>query len=180
MLEHDNLVLFNGFGGNMDTRINDFLHQFSPAPDIRLWYGGASLFGTLRGLKPEQAAWRAEGHDHSIWQLVLHCAYARYSVRRPFEGIREQGLFPRKGGYWASLPKMVNERTWKEDVDLLKNEHRLLVNAVMGFDPARLDEQATQSTRYIDLLWGIVMHDMYHVGEMQVLKRLYKLQMEQI
>ena len=164
----------------MDQRLRDFLNQFNPSPGKGLWYGGASLFGTLRRLTPDQAAWRAPGHDHSIWQLMLHCAYARYSVRRAFEGLQERGLFPRKGGYWAGLPGTVNDRTWKEDLDLLKNEHQLLVAAVTAFDPAHLDEQATPATRYIDLLWGVVMHDMYHVGEMQVLKRLYKLQMEQV
>lgn len=162
----------------MDQRLSDFLDQFNPPPGKRLWYGGASLFGTLRGLAAEQAAWRAPGHDHSIWQLLLHCAYARYSVRRAFERLQERGLFPRKGGYWANLPDLVNERSWKEDIDLLKNEHQLLVESVIAFDPIRLDEQATPAMRYIDLLWGVVMHDMYHVGEMQVLKRLYKLQRE--
>lgn len=162
----------------MDVRIADFLNQFAPAPNQRLWYGGASLFGTLRGVDAEQAAWRAEGHDHSLWQLSLHCAYARYNVRRSFAGMQERGGFPRKGGYWAELPEMVNEQTWKEDIALLKNEQMLLVEAVKAFDPARLDEQAIPSARYVDLLWGVVMHDLYHVGEMQVLKRLFKLQKE--
>jgi len=162
----------------MDARQNDFLNQFAPPPGRRLWYGGASLFGTLRGVNAQQAAWQAPGHDHSLWQLVLHCAYARYYVRRSFAGMRERGGFPRKGGFWANLPEVVNDQTWKEDIAILKDEHQLLVEAVKAFDPARLDEQAGQATRYIDLLWGVVMHDMYHVGEMQVLKRLYRLQKE--
>ncbi len=162
----------------MDQRLNDFLNQFNPPIGYRPWYGGASLFGTLRGVNAQQGAWRAEGHDHSIWQLVLHCAYSRYNVRRSFAGIQERGGFPRKGGYWAELPEVVNDQTWKEDVALLKKEHLLLVEAVKAFDPARLDEQATPASRYIDLLWGIVMHDLYHVGEMQVIKRLYLLQEE--
>jgi len=163
----------------MDARLNDFLNQFALAPGKRLWYGGASLFGTLRGMNAQQAAWQATGHDHSIWQLLLHCAYARYNVRRVFTGRLERGGFPRPGGYWANLPELASEKTWKEDVALLKDEHQRLVEAVKGFDPTRLDEQATQDCKYIDLLWGIVMHDLYHVGEMQVLKRLYQLQLEE-
>jgi hypothetical protein len=162
----------------MDQRVRDFLNQFNPPPGQRLWYGGASLFGTLRGVDAEQAAWRADGHDHSLWQLLLHCAYARYSVRRSFTGNLVRGGFPRQGGYWAAMPEVVNDQSWKADIALLKNEHQLLVEAVKAFDPNRLDEQSPQSCKYIDLLWGVVMHDMYHVGEMQLLKRLYKLQME--
>lgn len=162
----------------MDARIADFLNQFAPAPNQRLWYGGASLFGTLRGVDAKQAAWRADGHDHSLWQLLLHCAYARYSVRRAFTGNPVRGGFPRQGGYWAALPELVNDLSWKADIALLKNEQQLLVEAVKTFDPNRLDEQSTQSCRYIDLLWGVVMHDMYHVGEMQVIKRLFRLHQE--
>jgi hypothetical protein len=165
-------------GDRLDPRLSDFLRQFDPPPGTRLWYGGASLFGTLRGVSAQQAAWRAEGHDHSIWQLVLHCAYSRYNVRRSFAGIQERGGFPRQGAYWAVLPEVISEKTWKEDMTLLKKEHQLLVEAVKTFDPVRLDEQASPASRYVDLLWGIVMHDLYHVGEMQVLKRLFLLQKE--
>lgn len=55
----------------MDQRLGDFLNQFNPPPGKHLWYGGASLFGTLRGLPAEQAAWRAEGHDHVGEMQVL-------------------------------------------------------------------------------------------------------------
>jgi uncharacterized damage-inducible protein DinB len=162
----------------MDLRLDDFLRQFDPPSGYRPWYGGASLLGTLRGMSAEQAAWQAPGHDHSIWQLVLHCAYSRYNVRRSFAGMQERGGFPRRGAYWAVLPEVVNDSSWKADIALLKKENQLLVEAVKNFDPARLEEQATPASRYSDLLWGIVMHDLYHVGEMQVLKRLYLLQKE--
>ncbi len=162
-----------------DPRIRDFLTAFSPPPGKRLWYGGASLFGTLRGVRAGQAAWQAPGHDHSIWQLLLHCAYSRYNIRRSFEGLTERGGFPRPGGYWAELPDHIDEASWSEDKALLRTEQQRLVEAVTRFDPARLDEHATQEHTFADLLWGIVMHDLVHVGEMQVLKRLYELQSAQ-
>ena len=160
----------------MNARIHDFLTAYDPPTGKRLWYGGASLFGSLRGVSAGQAAWKAPGHAHSVWQLLLHCAYARYNVRRLFEGGVERGGFPRPGGYWARLPDVQDVASWKADMALLKQEHARLAEAVRLFDPARLDEQATQEHSFIDLLWGIVMHDLYHVGEMQVLKKLYELE----
>jgi hypothetical protein len=160
---------------DQDPRIRDFLHVFAHEPGKRLWYGGASLLGSLRGVNARQAAWVAPDHDHSIWQLLLHCAYSRYNVRRLFEGSSGRGGFPRTGGYWAALPPKQDASTWKEDINLFKDEHQKLVAAVKGFDARRLDDLATKEFRFIDLLWGIVMHDMVHVGELQVLKRLYQL-----
>jgi uncharacterized damage-inducible protein DinB len=43
-----------------------------------------------------------------------------------------------------------------------------------GFDPARLDEESGGSGAhtYADLLLGIVLHDTYHAGQIQLMKRL--------
>ena len=158
---------------HLNLRIRDFLDVFAPPPGRRLWYGGASLFGTLRGVNAVQAVWKPEGYVHSIWELALHCAYARYNIRRSFEGRQERGGFPRKGGYWPGMPDPADEAAWKQDVALLKEEQLRLVEAVRGFDASRLEELATQENRYIDLLWGIIMHDLVHVGEMGVIKHLY-------
>ena len=158
-----------------DLRIHAFLKAIAPPPGTHLWYGGASLFGALRGVDAAQASFLAPGHDHSIWQLVLHCAYARYAVRRALEGSSKRGAFPRQGSYWAKLPDEISAATWMADKTLLKNEQQLLVQAMHAFDASRLDEHATQEHTFSDLLCGIVMHDMYHVGELNVLKRVYQL-----
>jgi uncharacterized damage-inducible protein DinB len=52
----------------------------------------------------------------------------------------------------------------------------LIVEAVRAFDPRRLDKTAPGSAnyRFVDLLFGVVSHDLYHVGQIQVLKRLYQ------
>ena len=51
-----------------------------------------------------------------------------------------------------------------------------LVTAVRSFDPARLDDQPEGSQggySYADLLLGIALHDVHHVAQIQLLKRLY-------
>jgi len=51
-----------------------------------------------------------------------------------------------------------------------------LAEAVAAFDASRLDDRAGAKTRttYADLITGIVLHDAYHVGQIQLLKRLAK------
>jgi hypothetical protein len=112
-----------------------------------------------------------------IWQLLLHCAYSRWCTSAARSRGLRNGRFPYRG-YWPAS-RSIDEASWSEDKALLRTEQQRLVEAVARFDPARLDEQATQENTFVDLLWGIVMHDLYHVGEIQVLKRLYELQSEQ-
>jgi len=68
----------------------------------------------------------------------------------------------------------VSKAGWDEDRKLLRECHERLVEAVSGFDASRLDDFAGEGrkTTYADLITGIVLHDTYHAGQIQMLKRL--------
>ena len=158
-----------------DPRLREILNLLDPPAGKRLWYGGATVAGTVRGVTPERAAWKPAPKRHSIWELTLHLAYWKYAVRRNLEAL-PQGTFPRSPSNWPTVPKPADAPHWKADRALLRSEHAQLVEAVRAFDPRRLDELAPGSANYrlVDLLFGIVSHDLYHVGQIQVLKRLYE------
>lgn len=158
-----------------DSRIAELLHMLDPAPGARLWFGGASPLGCLRGVSPEQAAWKPSLDRHSIWEFTLHLAYWKYAVRRNLEG-SPAGGFPRSPSNWPRLPKVVDAASWKKDRTLLRIEHEKLIAAFKNFDSKRLDEKAPGSGayRYVDLMFGAVMHDTYHVAQIQLMKRLYR------
>ena len=148
--------------------------MLDPPSGTRLWHGGASPIGSLRGVTAETAAWRPAPERHNVWELVLHIAYWKYAVRRRLTG-EPKGGFPRGPANWPDVPKKADARAWKEDRGLLRHEHDRLVEAIEGFDAGRLDRKVEDSREYsyADLLFGIVMHDTYHTGQIQILKRLY-------
>lgn len=162
-----------------ERRIQDLLRVLDPPAGFRPWYGGAGPLGSLRGVTAAQAAWRPAPDRHGIWDLVLHMAYWKYAVRRHFEappqGPPERGAgFPRSPSNWPLRPERPDEAAWAADRALLAEEHRRLVAAVAAFDAARLDARPHGSRKhsYLDLLIGIVQHDTYHTGQVQLLKRL--------
>ncbi len=77
-----------------DSRLEMTLGLFEPPPGTKLWHGGASVLGALRGVKPEEAAWKPAPDRHSIWDLTLHVAYYNYVIWRRMTGAAEGG-FPR-------------------------------------------------------------------------------------
>jgi len=158
-----------------DPRLREILNLLDPPAGKRLWFGGASVAGCLRGVTPEQARWRPAPKRHSIWELTLHLAYWKYAVRRNLEAA-PQGTFPRSPSNWPAVPKPADARAWNADRALLRSQHTQLVEAVRMFDPRRLDKQVPSSKnyRFVDLMFGIVSHDLYHVGQIQTLKRLYQ------
>jgi uncharacterized damage-inducible protein DinB len=145
-----------------------------PRSGRRGWHGGPTPLGALRGVTVTQAAWRPGPRRKSIWTLTLHIAYWDYAVRRLLDG-SARGAFPRAPSNWPAPPDRPDSRAWAADVALLRAEHERLVEAALQVDPERLGRRAPQSKQwtYGELLVGIAMHDAYHTGQIQLLKRLW-------
>lgn len=157
-----------------DGRLGEVLRALDPPAGYRPWHGGATVLGCVRGLDAEVAAWKPAPDRHSIWALTLHIAYWKYAVRRRLTG-EEKGAFPRSPADWPAVPDPAAADAWAEDRRLLRDEHRRLVEAVRSFDAGRLDEKPEEDARwtFMELLSGIVEHDLYHTGQIQIMKRIH-------
>lgn len=154
-------------------RLETVLNLLEPPTGKGLWFGGASPLGSIRGITPQTAAWKPSPDRHSIWELTLHIAYWKYAVRRLLDG-SPKGGFPRSPANWPTVSNNIDEISWKQDRAVLREEHRMLVENVRSFDETRLDELAPGSDKWTfsDLMFGAATHDIYHVGQIQILKRL--------
>jgi uncharacterized damage-inducible protein DinB len=139
--------------------------------DRRAWHG-PNLRGSIRGLTAAQAAWRPHPKRHSIADIVAHTAYWKYAIRRKLRG-DQRGSFTLKGSNWFALPNPLSEADWRGLVRLLTDEHQVLREAVAEFDPDDLHRPAAGS-KYTPatLIQGVAAHDVYHAGQVQLLKRL--------
>jgi hypothetical protein len=154
-----------------DPRIALLLANIDQAFDRKAWHG-TTLRGSLRGVATAQARWRPSPRRHSVWDLALHAAYWKYVTRRALTGER-RGSFPRPGSNWPRPPRRASDAAWAADVALLVEEHRLLRDAVAAFSAARLDRRpAGAKWTFAELIAGVAAHDIYHTGQIQLLKRL--------
>ena len=131
----------------------------------RGWHGTA-LRGALRGLSAEDVVWRPGKGRHNIWELTLHAAYWKYAVRRKLTGAK-RGSFPMKGSNFFPSPARADEGSWRKVVALLDEEHRALREAVAAMDDASL-----RDAKKLRLVYGVAAHDLYHTGQIQLVKRL--------
>ncbi len=131
------------------------------------WHG-TNLRGSIRGLPAAEAAWRAG--RHSIADLVVHCAYWKYTVRRRLTG-EKRGSFPLKGSNWFKLAEPLTAAAWREYVALLEDQHAQLRAAVAELSPGQLDRvESGRSVSIGMLVRGVAMHDVYHAGQIQMIK----------
>lgn len=145
--------------------------RLEQAFDKKSWHG-TNLLGSVRRLQPAEAAWRPGPNRHNIWELIVHAAYWKYAVCRRFANLG-RGSFPIKGSNWFVRPTALNAKALKTDITLLKEQHARLIEAVREFDPTRLVRQPSGSKfTFRELADGVAAHDLYHAGQIQLLKRI--------
>jgi hypothetical protein len=147
------------------------LASIDEAYDARSWHG-TNLRGALRGVTREQAAWRPGDDRHNIWELMLHAAYWKYDIRRRLTGEKGRSFALEGSNFWAR-PVEGSLAEWRADLALLQREHDLLRHAVAAFPDARWTRKAPGKPFNFDgLVRGVAAHDLYHAGQIQLLKRL--------
>ena len=137
----------------------------------KAWHG-PNLRGSIRGLSSKEAARRPGNNRHNIWEIVVHCAYWKYIVRRRITG-EKRGSFPLEGSNWFERPDEMTEAAWKQDVRLLDDMHRLLIEAIADLKPSDL-KKFPKGSKFDNrsTVFGIAAHDVYHAGQVQLIKRM--------
>ena len=157
----------------MTDAIAILVRALDEAFDRKSWHG-TNLRGSIRGLTAGDAAWRPAPGRHNIWEIVVHAAYWKYAVRRRLLG-EQRGTFAFKGSNWFERPAVRADREvqWRSDVALLMETHASLRAAVARLSAADLLRRAAGGeTTVRALVTGIAAHDLYHAGQIQLLKRL--------
>lgn len=159
----------------MNEAISNLMRSIDQAFDHNSWHG-TNLKGSIRGIDCLTASWRPSPSRHNIWEIGVHAAYWKYVVRRRLLS-EARGSFPLEGSNWFRRPLEENasEREWKADRQLLITQHQSLREAVAELNPKELYQTpAGSKVSNLDLILGIVAHDLYHAGQIQLLKRLQK------
>lgn len=157
----------------MDSQIALLLRIIDQAYVKKAWHG-PNLRGSLRGLTAEEAAWRPHAGRHNIWEVAVHAAYWKYAVGRRLTGAK-RGSFPLKGSNWFPRTSDLTEKLWQEDLRLLEQTHRDMCRAIAGLSAKDLPRKAPGGSSTIEaVVYGIACHDVYHAGQIQLLKRLMK------
>jgi len=160
----------------MSPEVAQLLAILDQAYDKPSWHG-TNLRGSIRRVTPAQAAWRPGHGRHNIWEVVVHAAYWKYAAARRFNG-SGRGSFPLKGSNWFRRPAdtgpaIDDNKAWKADLALLDDMHDVLREVVMRL--ASKDLSRTPPGKKVSnfaLLSGAAAHDLYHAGQIQLLKRL--------
>jgi uncharacterized damage-inducible protein DinB len=146
-------------------------NQFDRAFDGEAWHG-PSVLSLLDGVTAAQAAAHPIPGAHSIWELTLHIAAWEDACRRRLEGD------PAQLSDDENFPPIddTSEAAWTATKQKLIDTHHKLLDALTTLDDSRLDQPIMNSSEipfsstYVTLHGG-VQHDLYHAGQIAILKK---------
>jgi uncharacterized damage-inducible protein DinB len=132
------------------------------------WHGPA-LRQLLSGVSAKQAAARPLRGAHTIWELVLHITAWKGAVLRRMQG---KGTQLSAAKNFPPMPR-ATAANWKKTVGALGAAQRELHRAVSALPDARL-KRIVPGKRYsvYFMLHGLVQHDLYHAGQIALLKKV--------
>jgi uncharacterized damage-inducible protein DinB len=136
------------------------------------WHG-PPLKSVLEGLTAEEASSHAIPDVHSIWELALHITAWKIIVRHELMGERVDITAERD---WPAVWE-TSEVAWKRALENLDESHKRLRDAAAGLREDQLEEKPsarTDNSRYV-MLHGIVQHDLYHAGQIAILKKAIRM-----
>jgi uncharacterized damage-inducible protein DinB len=131
------------------------------------WHGPA-LLELLKDLDAAAAAAKPSPDVHSIWELVLHIAAWDDAAMRRLAGEKCQ---PTGAANFPPPPKPT-EAAWRKAIAQATRTHNQLVKKVAAIAESRLGERVPgKKYDFQHMLHGVVQHELYHAGQIAVLKK---------
>lgn len=130
------------------------------------------MLALLQDVTAEQAAAYPIPGAHSIWELTLHIAAWERACKRRLTGDPAQLTDAED---WQPITD-TSAAAWEKTKQELIDNHRELLNAIANVSESRLNEpiikdpNTTYSSVYVTLHGG-VQHDLYHAGQIAMLKK---------
>ena len=133
------------------------------------WHGPAVL-ELLTDVTAEQAMMRPIPRAHTIWELVLHLQGTYDLVLRR---LRSDPTPFTDEDDWPAVPAIPSAEAWTEAGAQLRRLSLLVRDEVGRLDPARLDVplgDPLRASTHAQLI-GLTQHDLYHAGQIALLRK---------
>jgi uncharacterized damage-inducible protein DinB len=149
------------------------LEQFTACYDENGWF--VALKNALRNLTAEQAVWKPENSDNSIWETLSHLNFYNEAYLKRFQGI--EYVYPTDDNSETfSSADAATDEAWRAEVerfDAVMSEWRGLLQQA---DEAKFDQavSATNTARWASLIAHVNAHNAHHGGQIVLLRKLQK------
>ncbi len=152
---------------NLLNEVKFIIEQIETTFDGDSWHG-PSLMNVLEGVNVEQANNRPLKGRHTIWENVEHIIFWITPIIEALKGKAMPDLQTVKD--WPDTGE--TEEEWFETIHKLRNTINNLTEKVSKLEPNQLDSTVPGAQyNYRKMLHGVVHHNLYHAGQIAILKK---------
>jgi uncharacterized damage-inducible protein DinB len=153
------------------TEIERIADQYQRAWDGDAWHG-PSLREILRDITASQANTRPIAGAHTIAEIVQHLSYWRWAAMQRVAGAL---ISPEHDEQWPPL-RDESEAAWQEALALLESRQQALMHTLRKLSDEQLAQPiAGRNYNLYVQLHGNLQHDIYHIGQIALLKRAQRI-----
>jgi len=131
------------------------------------WHG-PSLMKTLEGVDLEQATARPLGERHTIWELVDHTTFWLEAI---LDALKDKAMpEPAMEENWPRMGS--TEEQWSQSIMRLEAAVNMLLDELAGWSNEDVERTVPgKDYSFKQILHGAVHHNLYHAGQIAILKK---------
>ena len=150
------------------SEISRIIDQLQRAVEGSAWHGPAVL-EVLQEVTTEQALKKPIAAAHNIWEIVLHITAWHLAVTQRLEGYQVELS---KEEDWPPVNNNGVKNSWNSAVNLLTESYKHLLKKVSSLSDSDLNRTVPGRDHSVYfLLHGIIQHDLYHAGQIAILRK---------
>jgi hypothetical protein len=146
--------------------VNRFNEIFNGSP----WYG-ETFEAKVNGITDVKAFVQPFNVAHSVAEIVAHMTYWRKGLVARLEGDNTFSLSMEDADNWVSIEKLKG-KGWKKIVDDFNESQNKIIHLLPRKTDDFLKDEYSKGSSYEYLIQGIIDHDIYHLGQIGLIKRL--------
>ena len=145
--------------------------QFSSCYDQNTWF--VALKNTLEGVTAQEAAWKPDGVDNPIWEIVSHLNYYNFAYVERFKGVDYQYDADDNDATFAAADE-ADEAAWAAEVARLNSILTEFRELISNADESKFNEVVSgeNPAKWKALISNINTHNAYHGGQIVLLRKM--------
>jgi len=155
----------------MNKEIEAIILNFNEILNGEPWYG-KSANAVLQNINPNFAFEKPSVNSHSLIEVLYHMVtWAEFAFDQVDKNTVDLENLEKKD--WREID--IAEHSWEKGLEQFNKLHRQLIVALTNKDDAFLENKVSHrdyNFRY--LLLGLIQHNIYHLGQIVYLDKLYK------
>jgi uncharacterized damage-inducible protein DinB len=147
------------------------IEQFTACYDENGWF--VALKNAVKNVSAEQAIWRAENVDNSIWEILSHLNFYNEAYLKRFKGI-DYVYQTTDNDETFSSAENASEEDWRREVEKFDSVMIEWRNLLESADESKFGEavSATNKSFWGSIVAHINVHNAHHAGQIVLLRKL--------